>query len=219
MADEFILVYLLLFSLSFYSGAWTARRNRGRYLDKPIYDFVSSSIVKIIIAITGTSIYLFLLCSSYRNIDSSLLAVSFISLVPIIMYCMVLYIQMQKNKKDNTDEQNDGKPSNKVKDSINEIISIMATAISNGYLVVLILFTVVTVCIKSVIIFGYKIDSYFNDITFANIYIIMFFNSVLLVFFSSVQFYKYYCNNKEIDGKEGDDFDSIENYLKEHVDN
>lgn len=221
MTDEFILVYLLLFSISFYSGAWTARKNRGRYLDKPIYDFVSTSIVKIIIAITGVSSYLFLLYTSYQEINNSLLAVSFISLIPIIMYCIALLIQMQIDKKDkkNNKEKSDDDKNNKVDDSVNEIVSIMATAISNGYLVVLIFFTVIIVCIKSFIIFGYEIDTYIKTTTFANVYILMFFNSILLLFFSLVQFYRYYYDNKKSVSKKGKDFGSIENYLKQHVDN
>lgn len=239
MNDELVLGYLFLFSISFGIGALTAKNKRGRHLDKPIYDFVPTAITKIVVSIMGVIVYLYLVSLKYNDLDKKLLWILIITIILVIIYATVLALKIRyKSKKKTTDEpsndnisdkvmkndeniiQNNSKIDSSLNDNINEIISILATAISNGYFGVDILFTIIIIIVKCVMLLEKSLESYFNMATFADVYILMLFNNVFFLVFSVLKFYRYYQKNqKSQKNDEKDDYYSIEAYLKNDVDN
>lgn len=219
MEELFLLSYLLVISISFFCGATTAKSKRGRYLDKPIYDFVPSVIVKLFISIMGIISYFYLTYLNWKSVNMLLLGILLMFLI-IISIVVILFAFADKiYKKFKKDDQEDNQDNKFYNDNTKEIVSIMDTAISNGSCIALIIFTIIIMILQICRIYFKceEINLLFKEFSVGNLYILMLFNSFILFIFSVSKYCRYIFDN--IKEKSSDDINNILKFIKDEVDN
>jgi len=219
MSDIVLLASLLIFSFSFFCGALSAKNKRGRYLDKPIYDFVPTTIVKIIIAIIGIIFYLYLIYINWINVDKILFIILLMSLIIITIGFLIIVFsnkiyKLLKKKDENNDKNNNNIFLN---ENIKEIFSIMDTAMNNGCIVVLIIFTITIIILHVINIYVFNIEGWFETFSFGNVYCLMLFDSILLLIFSLSRYCRYIASNIKFQDENNTNY--IEANLNDEVNN
>lgn len=226
--EGFILAYLMIFILCFYIGNLTSARKRGRYLEQSIADIIPYLTFKIGFAIVTVSLFLYLCFLEKKEISTELFYILFFAFISLIIVELLL---LKKNKKllfsffrkeentspkksSNKNDKNKTFDSNEKKD----MLAIMEVAICNG-----LLFMQILIIVSSLIslTFSRRLEVVINMVKsfgLGNCYLLMLFNSFLLLIFSCINFkYFFTRDNKSLNSP--DDSTNIIKFIKSDVDN
>lgn len=222
----FIVLYVLIFAICFFIGALTANSKRGRYLDKNISEVAVFSTLKVGFAFMSSILSLYVVITNKNNIDNSLLLILGVSFIIIIFVEGLLYNKIRKSKTNessdnqklvNNEEKNVRNDKENESSSNNEMLAISETAICNGILVMQIFSFLVII-----FVYANSLENFINIITnfkFGNVFLLLLFNSLVLLIFSSIRFMQFLKRNNENKEVKSNSYDGIVDFLNEHVDN
>lgn len=97
------------------------------------------------------------------------------------------------------------------------MLAISETAICNGILVMQIFSFLVII-----FVYANSLENFINIITnfkFGNVFLLLLFNSLVLLIFSSIRFMQFLKRNNENKEVKSNSYDGIVDFLNEHVDN
>lgn len=233
--EGFILTYLMIFILCFYIGSLTSARKRGRYLEQSISDIMPYLTFKIGFSIITVSLFLYLCFLEKKEISIELFNILSFALILLIVVMLLLvkkfknpihyFFNKEKeiNKKSyfkDTDENTEDKDKGNDLDSNEkkDMIAIMEVAVCNG-----LLFIEILIIVASLICLSYSVNfkSIINMVKIfgiGNCYLLMLFNSILLLIFSCANFKYFFTRNKRMKDLSEEPMNII-NFIKSDVDN
>lgn len=231
MIELILMIYFLIFVICFYIGANLAKKNRGRYVDKPNFEFAPDITFKLAIGCLGSLLYLYIAVINKESIDIKLLVITCIFSFIIITYQVLvqflnkLYIKKLEKSKE-SEENDDESPTDNnetvfVNDIRKEIFAFMDTAVCNGSELVLLVFSIVLLIMKALSNFGNNTTDIFNDIInhvgMGNLAILVLSDGIILIVFAFVRFWQFVLANEK--GKKKDEYSEIVRFINDDVDN
>lgn len=233
--EGFILTYLVIFILCFYIGNLTSARKRGRYLEQSISDIMPYLTFKIGFAIVTVSLFSYLCFLEKKEISIALFYILSFTLILLIAVELVLVKKIKnpihyffkkekeidkKSYVEATDENTEDE------DTVNELdsnekkdmLAIMEVAVCNGLLFIEILIIVASLICLSYSVNFKSIINMVKSFGIGNCYLLMLFNSILLLIFSCVNFKYFFTRDKRLRDLPDDPMNII-NFIKSDVDN
>lgn len=238
--EGFILTYLVVFILCFYIGNLTSARKRGRYLEQSISDIMPYLTFKIGFAIVTVILFLYLCFLEKKEISIELFNILSFALILLIVAVLLLVKKIKnpihyffnkekeidkksyfKDTDENTDDEgtededtDNDLDSNEKKD----MIAIMEVAVCNGLLFIEILIIVASIICLSYSVNFKSIINMVKSFGIGNCYLLMLFNSILLLIFSCANFKYFFTRDKRTKDLPEDPMNII-NFIKSDVDN
>lgn len=203
--NKFLIIYLFIFMIFFFIGACTAFSKRGRYLDKSVAEISSITTFKIGFSIVVSAISLYGIISDIYNIDWILMTVLSFILIIVLFTEGFIYFKIYKISDENANENS--KNANENSENANEnseqkksiftsissegkdMLAIAETTVCNGMLSLLIF-----IIISLSMIYFMKIEdleSILLSFHMCNIFLLVLFNSLMLLIFSIIRFIQY----------------------------
>lgn len=238
MKEVALLFFLLVNSFVFFLGANTAKNKRGRYLDKPIYEFVPDIIIKIAISMMGIIIYSYLVWKNRDSLSKLFIIIFALFYIAIIIASFFKQIKKytnifrnnhsEKGKNEETTEKIEPADttettkitSNAMKENTDkEIIAISDTALCNGSLATLIIMSFLILFIflnkETIGVDSLLLLDYLNALGIGNVFFMLLFNSLILQTFSILKFIRFVETSTA--SKDSNDIGKIIRFLKDDV--